>query len=162
MAMTSLQQLSSILRAEEDAASQLLVLLESERDALTTSDSETMDEMSAKKQPFVVHLEQLSRQREEMLKIEGFPAGKDGLDAFIANQSTTEASALKILVAKLRTTAFACKEHNQINGSIVNVNRQYLQKAMSILRGRDMTASSYGPGGEYSNQVVQQPLLGRV
>jgi flagella synthesis protein FlgN len=162
MAMTSLQQLSGILKAEQDTAAQLLTLLEGERDALTASDAEVMDEMSAKKQPFVVRLEQLSRQREEMLKIEGFPAGKDGLDAFIVNQSATEASALKILVTKLRTTAFACKEHNQINGSIVNVNRQYLQKAMSILRGRDMTASSYGPGGEYSNQVVQQPLLGRV
>lgn len=160
--MTSLQQLSSILKAEEEAAAKLLTLLESERGALTTSDAEVMDDMSVKKQPFVVRLEQLNRQREEVLKVAGFPAGKDGLDAFIVNQPTIDASALKILVTKLRTTAYACREHNQINGSIVNVNRQYLQKAMSILRGRDMTASSYGPGGEYSNQVVRQPLLGRV
>jgi flagella synthesis protein FlgN len=162
MTMTSTQQISSILKAEESAAAQLLALLESERDSLTSSDAEIMEKMSAKKQPLVVQLEQLSRQREALLKAAGFPAGKDGLDAFIANQSKAEASVLKILVTKLRTTAYACREHNHINGSIVNVNRQYLQKAMSILRGRDMTASSYGPGGEYSSQVVQQPLIGRV
>ena len=160
--MTSLQQLNSILKAEKDAATSLLALLKNEREALSESDAEIMDEMSVKKQPFIVRLEQLGRQREGILQAEGFPAGKDGLEAFIANQQTTEASALNKLVKALRSIALACKEHNQINGSIVNVNRQYLQKAMSILRGRDVAASSYGPGGEYSNQVVRQPLLGRV
>ncbi len=162
MAMTLFQQMSSILKAEENTAAQLLMLLEGERDALSSSDTEVMEKMSKQKQLLVVKLEQLSRQREVLLKAERFPAGKDGLEAFIANQSVTDASALKVLVAKLRTTAYACREHNNINGSIVNVNRQYLQKAMSILRGRDMTAGSYGPGGEYSSQVVRQPLIGRV
>ena len=162
MAMTSLQQLSSILKAEKEASTHLLALLNNERDALTHSDVERMEDMSAKKQPFVIRLEQLSRQREELLNAEGFPAGKSGLDAFIENQSSSGAAALNRLVADLRATAQACKEYNQVNGGIVNVNRQYLQKALSILRGRDMTTSSYGPGGEYSSQVVQQPLIGRV
>lgn len=162
MTMTSAQQLSNILIAEENSAAQLLSLLKAERDALTASDMEVIDKMTAEKQPLVIKLEQIGRQREGLLKQQGFPAGKAGLDAFIANQSAQVASALKVLVTKLRTTAYACKEFNQVNGGIVNVNRQYLQKAMSILRGRDATASSYGPGGEYSNQVVQQPLIGRV
>ncbi len=162
MAMTPLQQLSSILQAEKDTSAQLLALLQSERDGLTASDSAIMDEMSAQKQPLIVRLEQLGRQREQLLKMEGFSAGKEGLEAFIANQVTAQASVLNKLVNSLKTTAQACREHNQINGSIVNINRQYLQKAMSILRGRDINASSYGPGGEYSNQIVQQPLLGRV
>ncbi|OUR89489.1 flagellar biosynthesis protein FlgN, partial [Methylophaga sp. 42_8_T64] len=33
---------------------------------------------------------------------------------------------------------------------------------ISIFRGSDGSATSYGPGGEYSSQVVRQPLLGRV
>ena len=63
---------------------------------------------------------------------------------------------------KLKTIAFECQEQNQLNGGIVNVNRQYLHKAMSILRGRDMEVTAYGPGGEYTNQIVRQPLIGRV
>ena len=63
---------------------------------------------------------------------------------------------------KLKVLARACQDHNQINGGIVNVNRQYLHRAMSILRGRDMEVASYGPGGEYTSQVVRQPLIGRV
>ena len=67
------------------------------------------------------------------------------------------------LIATLKQVAAACQEHNQINGGIVNVNRQYLHRAMSILRGRDeLEVTAYGPGGEYTNQIVRQPLIGRV
>ena len=162
MAMTSFQQLSSVLQAEHNTASELLRILTEERDALVQSETVTMDEMSANKQPLIVKLEQLGRQREAILQADGFSSGKDGLEAFIANQSDVNASQLKILLKQLRVTAQSCRENNQINGGIVNVNRQYLHKAISILRGRDMETSSYGPGGAYSNQVVRQPLLGRV
>ena len=162
MAMTSTQQLQSILQAELDAASQLLGLLKGERDALTESNADVMNEMSAKKQPLLVLLEQLGRQREAVLQAAGFSSGKDGLEAFIENQTERDALVLNTVLNSLREAAQACRDNNQINGGIVNVNRQYLQKAMSILRGRDVNPSSYGPGGEYTSQVVRQPLLGRV
>ena len=104
----------------------------------------------------------MARQRVAVLNLEGFPTGKDGLEAFIENQSTPVANELKAILKSLKSVAKSCKDNNQINGSIVNVNRQYLQKAMSILRGRDVNSTAYGPGGEYTNQVVRQPLLGRV
>ncbi len=162
MAMTSLQQLRSILLAERDTASALLALLKSEREPLTSSDSEVMTKISAQKQPLLVQLEQLARQRVVVLNSEGFSADKDGLEAFIENQTEPAANELKVILKSLKLAAKGCKENNQINGSIVNVNRQYLQKAMSILRGRDVNSTAYGPGGEYTDQVVRQPLLGRV
>lgn len=160
--MTSSQHLHSILQAEHETASQLLALLRNERDALTESDTDVMNDVSAQKQPLVVSLEQLGRQREAVLQAAGFSSGKDGLEAFIENQTQQEISVLNRTLSALKKVAKACQEHNQINGGIVNVNRQYLQKAMSILRGRDVNPSSYGPGGEYTSQVVRQPLLGRV
>lgn len=162
MSMTSLQKLHSILQAEQTTASQLLAMLKYERSALTKSDVDAMTDLTAKKQPLVVTLEQLGRQRETLLQAEGFSAGKDGLAAFIANQTEQHSRILNSMVDGLKITAKACREHNQVNGGIVNVNRQYLQQAMNILRGRDMAPSAYGPGGEYTNQVVRQPLLGRV
>ena len=101
-------------------------------------------------------------QREAVLQAAGFSSGKDGLEAFIENQTERDAYILNNVLNPLREAAQACRDNNQINGGIVNVNRQYLQKAMSILRGRDVNPSSYGPGGEYTSQVVRQPLLGRV
>lgn len=160
--MTSLQQLHNILQAEQTTASKLLEMLKNERGALTKSDVDAMTELTAKKQPLVVTLERLGRQREAVLQAEGFSAGKDGLAAFIANQTEQHARILNNMVDSLKVTARACREHNQVNGGIVNVNRQFLQQAMNILRGRDMTPSAYGPGGEYTSQVVRQPLLGRV
>jgi flagella synthesis protein FlgN len=160
--MASFQQLYSVLQAEYRTAEQLLEILTAERDALIQSEPEQMVKMTASKQPLIVQLEQLSRQREALLQAEGFSSGKEGLEAFIANQRDKEANALNSLMAKLKVLALACQEHNQINGGIVNVNRQYLHRAMSILRGRDMEVTSYGPGGEYTNQVVRQPLIGRV
>jgi len=160
--MSSFQQLYSVLQAEHRTAQQLLTILTKERAALVNSDPEVMATLTANKQPLVVQLEQLSRQRETILQTEGFSAGKDGLEAFIANQEPGQVSQLNELMGALKSIAFACQEHNQINGGIVNVNRQYLHKAMSILRGRDMEVTSYGPGGEYTNQIVRQPLIGRV
>ncbi len=160
--MTSFQQLYSVLQAEHRTAQQLLEILSSEREALVHSDPEMMVKMTASKQPLIVQLEQLSRQRAALLQAEGFSSGKDGIAAFIANQSEDEAAKLNTLMAELKSLAAACQDHNQINGGIVNVNRQYLHRAMSILRGRDMEVASYGPGGEYTNQIVRQPLIGRV
>ncbi|PCJ31076.1 MAG: flagellar biosynthesis protein FlgN [Gammaproteobacteria bacterium] len=162
MAMTSFQQMRSILIAEKETAMQLLSLLEGERDALTKSDSAMIDASTAKKQPLVVKLEKLGRQREMVLASEGFSSGKEGLEAFIENQTGQNATGLTNIVSSLKIIAKACKTHNQINGGIVNVNRQHLQRAMNLLRGRESHPTSYGPGGEYSSQVVRQPLLGRV
>lgn len=162
MTIASLQQLHTILKAEQSTASQLLVILKYERGALTKSDVDAMTELTTKKQPLVVTLEQLGRQREALLQAEGFSAGKEGLSAFIANQTEQHSRILNNMVDELKITAKACREHNQVNGGIVNVNRQYLQQAMNILRGRDITPSAYGPGGEYTSQIVRQPLLGRV
>tara|TARA_R110002111_G_scaffold167824_1_gene233638 strand:+ start:78 stop:560 length:483 start_codon:yes stop_codon:yes gene_type:complete len=160
--MTSFQQLYSVLQAEHRTAQQLLDTLTEEREALVHSEPETMEKMTASKQPLIVQLEQLSRQRIALLQAEGFSSGKDGLVAFIENQNDDDALKLNALMTKLKVLAAACQDNNQINGGIVNVNRQYLHRAMSILRGRDMEVTSYGPGGEYTNQIVRQPLIGRV
>ncbi len=162
MAMTPAQQIQSVLQAEQHTVSQLLEILTTERDSLVSSDAETMAVMNANKQPLLVQLEQLNRQREAILQAEGFSAGKDGIKAFIANQTKKDQRQLTDLLNQLREAAFACRDNNQVNGGIVNVNRQYLHRAMSVLRGRDLNITSYGPGGEYTSQVVRQPLLGRV
>lgn len=162
MTITLLQQLQSTLQAELKSASQLLNLLNDERSALTETNADIMNDMTAKKQPLIISLEQLGRQRENILQAAGFSSGKEGLEAFIENQPEQYSISLNSLVNLLKETAQACKDNNQINGGIVNVNRQHLQKAMNILRGRNDDPSSYGPGGEYTDQVVRQPLLGRV
>ena len=162
MATTSSNSLLAVLQAEHRAASQLLEMLLDEREALRTADSETITMMASKKQPLTVQLEQLGRQREAILQSQGFPANKEGIEAFVENQEPQLQAQFKFLLKQLRDIASACRDNNQINGGIVNVNRQYLHRAMSVLRGRDTNISSYGPGGEYTSQVVRQPLLGRV
>lgn len=162
MATTSSLSLFSVLQAEHRVVSQLLELLMGEREALRKSESDTITAMTAKKQPLTVQLEQLGRQREAILQSQGFSSGKDGLEAFIANQEPEQQAVLNNVLEQLRKTAKACRDNNQINGGIANVNRQYLHRAMSVLRGRDSNITSYGPGGEYTSSVVRQPLLGRV
>lgn len=162
MSMTPAQQLRSTLQAELQLAQQLASILETERSALTQANSAELDQCVRAKQPLIKQLEQLGRQRDLILKTAGFPAGKQGIHAFIANQNDTDATALNKLLTLLKLQAARCREHNQINGGIVNVNRQYLQRALSILRGRDPEVSAYGPGGEYTSAVVRQPLIGRV
>lgn len=162
MSMNAMQQLSSILQSELNLSSQLSQLLQQEREALKNADLGQIQLLTQQKQPHIVQLEQLGRQREQLLKAAGFPGGKAGLEAFIANHAEPESQHLNSLLTKLRHVARSCRDNNQINGGIVNVNRQYLVRAISILRGRDPETSAYGPGGEYTSQVVRQPLIGRV
>ncbi|EMR13744.1 hypothetical protein MPL1_03483 [Methylophaga lonarensis MPL] len=162
MTIQAAQQLLSLLKSELQAAKQLNAMLLEEREALTNSNTAVIDEVSRKKQPLLVQLEQSGRQRNQLLKNVGFPPGKSGLEAFIDNQDASVARQLTQLTGELKQLARSCHEHNQINGGIVNVNRQYLQRAMSILRGREPDSDAYGPGGEYTSQVVRQPLIGRV
>ena len=94
-----------------------------------------------------------------IIQAEGFSSGKRGLEVFIDNQDVAEAEQLYTLMVKLKGIAFECQEHYQMKGGIVNVNRQYLNKAMSILRARDREVTAYGPGGEYNNRLVRQPSV---
>ncbi|SFJ77470.1 flagella synthesis protein FlgN [Methylophaga sulfidovorans] len=162
MSMNAMQQLSTILQSEISNSTALATLLKQERDALKISDVDKVSEITKLKQPYLLKLEQLARQREQLLTAVGFPAGKSGLEAFIANQEEAEATHMSMQVTRLREVAKTCREFNQINGGIINVNRQYLVRALSILRGRDPETGAYGPGGEYTSQVVRQPLIGRV
>jgi len=162
MSMTAVQQLSSILQSELNTSSQLAQLLKVERQALKNVDISQINDITKQKQPLVIQLEQLGRQREMLLKNNGFPADKSGIEAFIANQDVAEAAKLSQLLKQLGVQARLCHDGNQVNGGIVNVNRQYLVRAMSVLRGRDPETAAYGPGGEYTSQVVRQPLIGRV
>lgn len=162
MAMTAEQQLFTTLQSELKIAQTLDDCLQAERASLTDTDVEAIDEMTRKKQPLIVQLEQLGRQRENLLKSTGFPAGKAGLEAFVANLPASQSAVFNELMQQLREVARRCRMDNQINGGIVNVNRQYMLRALSVLRGRDQQPESYGPGGEYSSQVVRQPLIGRV
>ncbi len=160
--MTAFQQLLTVLQAEHNSAQQLLAILNKERQLLISSESDEILQMAALKQTLLAELEQLARQQEIILQTEGFSAGKSGLEAFIANQTPNNAQQLNNVLDELRATANQCRDNNQINGGIVNVNRQYLHRALSLLRGRNNEVTAYGPGGEYTNQVVRQPLIGRV
>jgi flagella synthesis protein FlgN len=162
MSMISSKKLLMVLKTEQQLSAQLLEILLAEREVLVKSEGEMIMAMAKKKQPLTAQLEQLGRQRDSILQSEGFSANKEGLYAFVENQEPNQQMLLNQELKLLKTTALACRDNNQVNGGIVNVNRQYLHRAMSVLRGRDMNISSYGPGGEYSSQVVRQPLLGRV
>ncbi len=156
------QQLFTVLQAEYKTSADLLESLKLERQALIDADIDKVNEISEKKQPLVMQLELLGKQREVILQSVGFNPDKTGLSAFISNQPEKQSQMLKKVLTQLKKMAEACRQQNQLNGGIVNVNRQYVQRAMSIFRGRDTNADAYGPGGEYTNQVVRQPLLGRV
>lgn len=162
MAMSPGQQLRSVLQSELNVATQLADLLVAEREALALSDIDAINDINNKKQPLIMKLEQHSRQRDAVLTGTGFPPGKQGLEAFVDNQSEQDAVALNQLIKTLKVVAKNCQQRNQINGGIVSINRQYLQRAISVLRGRDPESSAYGPGGEYTSAVVRQPLIGRV
>ena len=63
MSMNALQQLSSMLQSELNHSVQLAQLLKQEREALKAADLAQISVLTQQKQPHVVQLEQLGRQR---------------------------------------------------------------------------------------------------
>ena len=115
MAMSPGQQLHSVLQSELNIAKQLAELLVAERQALALSDIVTITDINNKKQPLIMKLEQFSRQRDAVLISTGFPTGKQGLEAFIDNQTEDDALALTLLIKNLKAVAKVCQQKNQVN-----------------------------------------------
>jgi flagella synthesis protein FlgN len=109
MSMNAMQQLSTILQSEISNSTALASLLKQERDALKISDVDKVSEITKLKQPYLLKLEQLARQREQLLSAVGFPAGKSGLEAFIANQEEADATRMSMQVSRLREVAKTCR-----------------------------------------------------
>jgi flagella synthesis protein FlgN len=147
MTQTALSQttLQDHIKQDIHACTQLLQLLDEEREALKSRDLDKLETIIQNKAANLQHLEQSAHQRTN----------------WVAQQGKTDAKPETLWVALIRNIQPGieqdwdefkqllqqCQEQNEINGKLLARNQQVFSRLLSIVRGQDEQASVYTPKG---------------
>jgi flagella synthesis protein FlgN len=123
--------LTAVLGDMQQAVDQLAQVLEAERTALDTGDSEALDRAGARKQALMLQLEQLDAERQQLAR----------------EQATTD-SAPERAWAGIVQSLRHCQLLNQRNGSAVNQRLTLVRQALAVLTGHVGESELYGRSGE--------------
>lgn len=129
------QAFARLLQQETAAIKALLVLLAQERQALGERDASVLATTVHEKEQQLGLLDQLAQQRSQLLQQAGLTADKTGFEAFLESDGSGQ---LANFWTGLEGLLRECQQQNQINGSLLETNKQVVQQALSILTGREV------------------------
>jgi flagellar biosynthesis/type III secretory pathway chaperone len=140
--------LQRLLLQAISASERLLEALNRERDALVGRDPVTLEQAVAEKLSAAQEVRQRLSAHEGFLAARRLPPGRSGTERFLAGlPAETEA---RKLWERLQAVASACRDGNDLNGSLVALGRARTQRAMEILQGGRDPARTYGRLGQTS------------
>ena len=123
-------QLNHTLESDLTTTGQLLDLLNRERQSLEQRDYQTFQQLLREKQSLLQHLENQSKQRQQLLKAAGFSDETSTLQA-ADHYAPAVAQAWRSLVEQWKR----CQELNAVNERIAQRTRLVANRILDILRG---------------------------
>lgn len=133
--------LTATLEDMQQAVTQLLHTLETEREALVANDSEALNQAGTRKQALMQQLEQLDAERRQL-----------------AHEHPAGATRLQPAWTQILQSLRQCQQLNLRNGSTVGQRLNQVREALSILTGHAGENGLYGPGGELRGSLRSQAL----
>jgi flagella synthesis protein FlgN len=133
--------LRTVLDEMSATTTQLINILDEERQALECADSKALNRSGEAKQMLLRRLEQLDVERLHLSN-----TGND------ATQQTDS------IWRDLLKTLAVCRDKNQRNGALVNQRLTQVRRALSVLTGNDSQASTYGQNGAVHDSHRSVPL----
>ncbi len=134
----------------------LLHSLEAERSALVDRDLDTLADITADKLHHTGTLEALERQRVQLVQELGFDNDAAGIRRCL--RSLPRAGRLQALWQQLLANIRACRNGNLTNGGILELGRQHVEQALSVLRGQGGCPALYGQDGDAAPRLGQRDL----
>ncbi|NJM11357.1 MAG: flagellar protein FlgN [Synechococcaceae cyanobacterium SM1_2_3] len=138
--------LAGLLQEERTAVEALTQQLQREYEVLKTRNAPGLEQVVHEKRICADHLHQLMSSRLDYLRTQGFTADKPGLAAYIAAALPADRSELAALAADLESAAEQAHNQNEINGAVIAASRSYVERALTILTGRDPSDCLYDHG----------------
>lgn len=148
--------LQSVLQQEATCSEQLLDTLDAERTALVQRDIAALESVVQKKIEYSQKLEELDRQRADILSGLGFGSDQDSIKRCFDALPQTEQ--LTHLWQRVLDNISKCQTGNLTNGGILEAGRQQVDQALRILRGQQGAPSLYSPLGETSADLGRREL----
>ncbi|KXG82492.1 flagellar protein FlgN [Pseudomonas mosselii] len=124
---------------------ELLELLQNEAIALHGRDMLALEQILARKQSLIILLEQQGKRRSQLLLELGLSADREGAQALAAQSSNGEAIMSRL--DALGELMDACRQVNETNGRIIQVQQQTTANQIRILQGGDSPSLYDSRGG---------------
>lgn len=150
------QRLIDLLQQEHRGASVLLTELEQQQLSLAALQVERIEASAQASFTCMQELETLEKKRNALAARLGFAADHDGMERLL--RWCDYDGSLGILWRKLLDLARRCRDCNQVNGTVVDINRRRVRQALGILRGQAAEADLYGRSGQTAADPLSRPL----
>lgn len=135
--------LAAILAGELAALREFVTLLQEEQSALLDGKGDSLAALIDQKSALAARLTDCAGQREAALAGLALPAGRDGMEAWLA----TAAAAARNDWQELLPLAATARSLNELNGKLIGTRLQHNQQALAALMGATERAMTYGPDG---------------
>lgn len=129
--------LADLLQDELVALGELKDLLLQEYAALKTRDLSTLRRAADGKRVCANRLQRLTDQRRDYLCAQGLSADAAAIKVYISATQPTERHRLQMLWADWEQAAVQARRQNEINGTVIAISRGHVERALTILQGRD-------------------------
>jgi len=148
--MHSFDQVLELVQILENTSKQFNNLLEQESAVLASQNNDELIALSVQKKSMVTTLEKQTKTLHIFLISLNINNGLYGLSNVISNMTiTTEKQPLSTAWLSIQTLSDANKRLNEVNGSIIELNRRHAERALDVLRGQvGTTNSTYGADGQ--------------
>jgi len=148
--------LSGLLTEQHTRVAELLEVLKLENSALKQNQTETLGQLSGRKEQLVKLIDSKERQRTALLKATGFENSKSGMEQLI----TRLGNAPQVIETwdQLIQDLAECKKINEVNGGAIELVKRHLQRAVTIIQGKSSTPALYTDDGQTSAQFSGQTI----
>ncbi len=147
--MNDLNHLTQLLETIENTSTLLNEALKQETSILNSSNSDALMTVSSQKKSLVSQLEKHTKILHVFLVKKGVKEGLYGLEDLLTNIKTKEPElVVHQLWGSIQTLINDNKELNYSNGSIIELNKRYTQRAIDVLHGKsELSHQTYGANG---------------
>ncbi|MDX2425649.1 MAG: flagellar protein FlgN [Cycloclasticus sp.] len=156
----SIDQLIKLLETLENVSNQLNDALKQEKEILRTPDSQELLALTFTKKKLVSDLENLTKTTHLFLKKHNVEKGLYQLSNFISDVMPADSQLLlNNSWSTIQKLSIDNKKLNELNGSIIELNRRYTQRSLDILRGQIGTNSAtYGSKGQVMSSRLSRSV----
>jgi flagella synthesis protein FlgN len=141
--------ISKLLQSESDLVGRFIALLQQEQDALKVGGTSALPTLAAKKSELAERLNELSEQRNLLLKTAGLTVDGEGMRSWLAQSKDDRFAAAAW--EKLLKLAAEAKELNRLNGQLITLRLSATNRALETLTQQPQDAALYGKNGQTSS-----------
>ena len=139
------RETEQLIRQELACIDQLNQLIEQESQAISRADTDCLHQILQQKQPLIIHLQQLDKQRQEIMTCQGVAPSAENFEQLIDNATN---SRLPSMWLELKAALKQCKRNNEVNGKMIFMKKNNIERLLRVLLGNWQTqGQTYNPAG---------------